>query len=302
MDLSVKLGSLVLKNPVMPASGTFGWGEEMEPYCDISKLGAVVPKSITVGPLEGNSPARTVETACGMLNAIGLQNPGVDAFLRNNLPKLAGYGIPVIVSISGFSISEYGQVAGLLEGKEGIFALEVNISCPNVEQGGIVFGMKPATVKQVVEEVKKNTSLPIIPKLSPSAAAIGEIARAAEDAGADALTVANTIKGMAVDWRTKKPFLANITGGLSGPAIKPHALYLVNEVSHAVSIPVIGCGGIMSADDVLEYIICGATAVQVGTANFANPGICSRLPGELEKLLAAEGVEKLSDLIGAFEG
>jgi dihydroorotate dehydrogenase (NAD+) catalytic subunit len=284
----------------MPASGTFGWGEEMEPYVDISKLGAVLPKSITVGPREGNPPPRTAETPCGMINSIGLQNPGVDAFVKNHLPKLRSYGVPVIVSIAGFSVDEYVQLADILDGADGVSAIEVNISCPNVKEGGIAFGTKPEMVSQVVGEVRKSTRLPVIPKLSPNVENIAPIARAAEGAGADALTVANTLKAMAVDWKTRKPLIANVVGGLSGPAIKPHALYLVREVSKAVKIPVIGSGGIMTASDVLEFIVCGATAVQIGTANFVDPTTCARLPAELDKLLTEAGIDKLSDLMGTL--
>ena len=300
-DLSVKLGPLGLKNPVMPASGTFGWGEEMEPYVDISKLGAVVPKSVTVGPREGNPPPRTAETPCGMINSIGLQNPGVDAFLKNHLPKLRSYGVPVIVSIAGFAVDEYVQLARILDGADGVAAIEVNISCPNVKGGGIEFGTKPELVSQVVGAVKKATKLPVIPKLSPNVENIAPIARAAEDSGADALTVTNTLKAMAVDWKARKPLLANVAGGLSGPAIKPHALYLVREAGRAVKIPVIASGGIMSATDVLEFIVCGATAVQIGTANFVDPSTCGRLPDELDKLLSDAGIEKLTDLIGTIQ-
>lgn len=299
-DLSVKLGSLELKNPVMPASGTFGWGEEMEPYADISKLGAVLPKSVTIAPREGNPPPRTAETPCGMINSIGLQNPGIDAFLKNHLPKLRSYGVPVIISIAGFAVDEYVQLARVLDGADGVAAIEVNISCPNVSGGGIEFGTKPESVSKVVGAVKKTTKLPVIPKLSPNVENIAPIARAAEDSGADALTVANTLKAVAVDWKARKPLLANIVGGLSGPAIKPHALYLVNEVGRAVKIPVIASGGIMSASDVLEFIVCGATAVQIGTANFVDSSTCGRLPGELDELLTEAGIEKLADLIGTL--
>jgi dihydroorotate dehydrogenase (NAD+) catalytic subunit len=300
-DLSVNIGPLGLKNPIMPASGTFGWGEEMEPYVDISKLGAVVPKSITVEPKEGNPPPRTAETPCGMLNAIGLQNPGVKAFLKKHMPRLRSYGVPVVVSIAGFSIDEYRQLAETLEQTEGVAAVEVNISCPNVAEGGIAFGTKPEMVSRVVGEVRNGTRLPVIPKLTPNVENIAPIARAAEEAGANALTVANTLKAMAIDWKTRKPLLANVTGGLSGPAIKPHALYLVHEVSKAVKIPIIASGGIMSATDVLEFIICGATAVQIGTANFVDPTTCGRLPEELDKLLTEAGIERLSDLIGSLQ-
>ncbi len=301
-DLSVNIGPLKLKNPIMPASGTFGWGEEMEPFCDISKLGAVVPKSVTVGPREGNPPPRTAETPCGMVNAIGLQNPGIDAFLKKHMPKLRSYGVPVIVSIAGFAIDEYRQLAELLDGVEGVSAIEVNISCPNVEGGGVEFGTKAESVTVVIEKVKEATKLPVIPKLSPNVQNIDAIARAAEAAGADALTVANTLKALAVDWKTRRPLLGNVTGGLSGPAIKPHALYLVCEVSKAVKIPVIASGGVMSASDVLEFIVCGATAVQVGTATFVDPATCSRLPDEIDKLLTKNGIDKLSDLIGTLQG
>jgi dihydroorotate dehydrogenase (NAD+) catalytic subunit len=300
-DLSVNIGPLKLQNPIMPASGTFGWGEEMEPYVDISKLGAVLPKSITREPREGNPPPRTAETPCGMINSIGLQNPGVDAFLKDYMPRLRSYGVPIIVSIAGFSVEEYAQLAEKLDSVEGISAIEVNISCPNVEEGGIAFGTKPDMVSQVVGEVTEATNLPVIPKLSPNVENISAIATAAEKAGAKALTVANTLKGMAIDWKTRKPLIANVVGGLSGPAIKPHALYLVREVRKAVNIPVIASGGIMTASDVLEFIVCGATAIQIGTANLVDPSTCGRLPAELDKLLTDAGIEKLADLVGTLE-
>lgn len=300
-DLSVKLGSLKLENPIMPASGTFGWGEEFEPYVNFAKLGAIVPKSITLEPREGNPPPRTAETPCGMINSIGLQNPGLDKFLSDHMPRLRSHDVPVIVSIAGFSVDEYVKLAKTLDGADGVAAIEVNISCPNVEAGGIAFGTKPESVSQVTGEVRKATKLPVIVKLSPNVENVAPIAQAAEDAGADALTVANTLKAIAVDWQTRKPLLANVTGGLSGPAIKPHALYLTREVSKSVKIPVIGCGGIMSASDVLEFVVCGATAVQVGTANLVDPGICARLPGELDKLLTDAGIEKLSEIIGTLQ-
>ncbi len=300
-DLSVKLGQLELANPVMPASGTFGWGEEFEPYVDISRLGAIVPKSVTLEPREGNPPPRTAETPCGMLNSIGLQNPGLKTFLDKHMPRLRSYGVPVIVSIAGFAVDEYAQLARAFDSVEGVAAIEVNISCPNVDAGGIAFGTDPELVSQVLAGVRKATKLTVIAKLTPNVQNIAPAARAAEDSGADALTVANTLMAMAVDWRTRRPLLANVVGGLSGPALKPHALYLVREVSRAVDIPVIASGGIMSASDVLEFIVCGATAVQVGTANLVDPGTCGRLPQELEKLLDEAGIPHVRDMVGTLQ-
>ena len=300
-DLSVKLGPLELKNPIMPASGTFGWGEEFEPYVDLSKLGAIVPKSITLEPVEGNPPPRTAETPCGMINSIGLQNPGLKVFLQKHMPKLGSYSVPVIVSIAGFAVDEYAKLAGELDAVEGVAALEVNISCPNVKAGGIAFGTDPALVSQVLAGVRKVTKLPVIAKLTPNVQDIKPIAKVAADSGADALTVANTLKATAVDWRTRKPRLANVVGGLSGPAVKPHALYLVREVFNAVSIPVIASGGIMSAGDVLEFVVCGATAVQIGTANFVDPGTCGRLPLELDALLDETGIASITGLVGTLQ-
>ncbi len=300
-DLSVNLGPLKLKNPIMPASGTFGWGEELEPYADISKLGAVVPKSITLEPREGNPPPRTAETPCGMLNSIGLQNPGVDAFIKKHLPKLRSYGVPVIVSVAGSSVADYVELAKILGKTDGVSALELNVSCPNVTSGGIEFGTDPGTLSGLLKKVRKETKLPLIAKLTPNVNDIAPAAKAAADSGADALTVANTLMGMAIDWQARKPLLANVTGGLSGPAIKPHALYLLREVGKAVDIPLIASGGIMSASDVLEFVVCGASAVQVGTATFVDPSTCARLPEELDHILTTASILKLADLTGTLE-
>ena len=300
-DLSVKLSTIDLRNPVMPASGTFGWARELEPYVDVASLGALVTKSITLSPMDGNPPPRTAETPCGLVNSIGLQNPGIEFFLEEHLPRMRAYGVPLVVSIAGFSVEEYVQLAARLDRAEGVSAMELNVSCPNVKGGGFVFGRSPETLSALVAAVRRATRLPLAVKLSPNVQDIGILARTAERYGADALTVANTLRAAAVNWRTRRPLLSTVTGGLSGPAVKPHALYLVREARKAVSIPIIGCGGIASADDVLEFIVCGASAVQVGAASLVDPGLCGRLPAEIDSLLAAAGIMRLRDLVGSLE-
>jgi dihydroorotate dehydrogenase (NAD+) catalytic subunit len=264
-DLTVHIGGLTLKNPVMTASGTFGYAREFAPFMDLSRLGAIIVKGISLAPKPGNPPPRIVETACGMLNSIGLENVGVERFIAEKIPYLQGLDTPVIVNILGDSIEEYGEIARRLSGVTGVAALEVNISCPNVKQGGVAFGADPVAAARVTAMVKKNCALPVLVKLSPNVTDITAIARAVEDAGADAVSLINTLLGMAIDVGSRRPKLANIMGGLSGPAIKPIALRMVFQVSRAVKIPVIGIGGITTAEDALEFLIAGASAVQVGT-------------------------------------
>jgi len=299
VDLSVTLGRLRLPNPILVASGTFGYGKEMVDFVELRRLGGIVPKTITPLPRPGNVPWRTIETAAGLLNSIGLDNDGVDAFLRHQLPFLLGCGSPVIVSIAGADQREFVQVADRLEGVPGIAALELNISCPNVSHG-VDLGTDPEACRSVVAGVRGVTRVPVIAKLTPNVTSIAAVARGARDGGADALTVINTCQGMAVDWRRRKPLLGNVVGGLSGPAIKPIALRCVHQVRQAVDTPIIGVGGIMTIDDVMEFLVTGATAVQVGTASFAEPRSSTRLLDALPGALAEAGVTRVSDLVGSI--
>lgn len=300
-DLRVDIGGLVLENPVMTASGTFGYGREFAELVDLRRIGAVVVKGLSLQPSRGNPPPRIAETACGMLNAIGLENVGVAAFVRDKLPFLRTLSVPVIVNIYGKSVEEYAELAGRLDSVEGISAVEINISCPNVKAGGVAFGVDPEAAYTVVREVRLRTSRPLIVKLSPNVSDITKIAEKAVDAGADALSLINTITGMAVDVARRRPKLANVTGGLSGPAIKPVALRMVWQVVQAVKVPVIGIGGIMTAEDALEFLITGAAAVQVGTANFVNPGATMDILDGIEAYLEQHNIEKVTDLIGTLE-
>ncbi|MCF8081101.1 MAG: dihydroorotate dehydrogenase [Desulfobacterales bacterium] len=300
-DLRVDIGGLVLKNPVMTASGTFGYGREFAELVDLKRLGAVVVKGLSLQPSMGNPPPRIAETACGMLNAIGLENVGVDAFIREKLPFLETLSVPVIVNIYGKSVEEYAELAGRLDPVEGVSAVEVNISCPNVKAGGVAFGVDPEAAYTVVREVRLRTARPLIVKLSPNVSDVTKIAEKAVDAGADALSLINTITGMAVDVERRRPKLANVTGGLSGPAVKPVALRMVWEVVKTVNVPVIGIGGIMTAEDALEFLITGAAAVEVGTANFVNPGATMDILDGIEAYLVKHGIEKVTDLIGTLE-
>lgn len=287
-------GVLELKNPVMSASGTFGYGTEFMPYGDISKLGAIVVKGLSLKPRAGNPLPRVAETPCGMLNAVGLQNDGVEAFLEEKLPQLAGHNVPVIANIYATSAEEFGELANILSKEEKVAALEVNISCPNVKAGGVLFGQDPLMAQTIVQAVKKNAgNTPVIIKLSPNVTNIAEMAKAIETAGADMISCINTITGMAVDVRTRKPLLANIVGGLSGPAIKPVALRCVWQVAQAVQIPVIGIGGIRTAKDVLEFMLVGASAVQVGTANFTDPTTIFKIVQTLPDLCEELGIKNL---------
>lgn len=298
-DLSVNLGGLYMKNPVAVASGTFGYGFEYEDFIDISGIGGVIVKGTTLEPRHGNPPPRIAETTAGMLNAIGLENPGVDVFLNDYLPALRAKGVTVIANIAGNTIEEYARLAGRLEGHPGIAGVELNISCPNVKEGGLQFGTDPGMVKAVVEAIKAECSLPIMPKLSPNVTDIVAIARAAQAGGADCLSMINTLMGMAVDVKTRKPVLGNIFGGLSGPAIKPVALRMIYQVYREVDLPILGGGGIMNATDALEFILVGASAVSIGTGNFVNPRLADDIVTGLVAYMQENQIEKLSDLVGA---
>jgi dihydroorotate dehydrogenase (NAD+) catalytic subunit len=299
-DLAVTIAGLRMKNPVMTASGTFGYGREYQPFFDLNQLGALVTKGISLKPMAGNPPPRICETAGGMLNAIGLENVGVDAFIRDKLPFLSGLELPVIVNILGHSLKEYPEVARHLNGRPGIVALEINISCPNVARGGLAFGADPRLAAKVVSGVRKATTLPLITKLTPQVTDICLIARAVEEAGSDALSLINTLPAMAVDIRTRKSKLSRISGGLSGPAIKPVALRLVYQAAQAVKIPVIGLGGIRTAEDALEFLLVGARAVQIGTANFIRPTAGLEIIKGIRRFLAEQGISKIDDLIGTL--
>lgn len=299
VSLTVSLGRLHLPNPIMVASGTFGYGREMMGFLDLTRLGGIVPKTITPLPRQGNVPWRTVETAAGLLNSIGLDNDGVDSFLVHQLPFLVRCGAPVVVSIAGASLADFVTLAARLDGVPGIAALELNVSCPNVSHG-VDMGTDPRACRQVVEGVRAATSLPVLAKLTPNVTSIVEIARAARDGGADAVTLINTCQGMAVDWRRRRPMLGNVIGGLSGPAIKPIALRCVHQVRQAVDIPIIGVGGIMTLDDCMEFFVTGASAVQIGTANFAEPVASTRLLDGLPTALAELGASGMADVIGTI--
>jgi dihydroorotate dehydrogenase (NAD+) catalytic subunit len=299
-DLSVDIGGLRIDNPVIAASGTFGYGTELSPFFDPSLLGAIIVKGLSLRPIPGNPPPRIVETSCGMLNSIGLANIGIQAFIEEKLPSLSHIGTPIITNIYGHSIEEYGELARRIDEVDGISALEVNISCPNVDKGGMVFGTDPDTAAMVTERVVKNTTKPVIVKLTPNVTDITAIARAVESAGAQALSVTNTFLGMSVDVATRRSKLANLVGGLSGPAIKPMALYLVHQVVAAVRIPVIGLGGIMDHQDALEFLLVGARAIQVGTANFINPRAALEIVNGLRDFCEKENISNINHLIGAL--
>jgi dihydroorotate dehydrogenase (NAD+) catalytic subunit len=301
VDLSVELGPIKIKNPVITASGTFGYGMEFSSFVDLNMLGGIVVKGISIRPMDGNPPPRIVETPCGMLNAIGLANIGVESFLKDKLPVLREYNTCLIVNIYGHSIREYEEVAYRLKGVDGIDALEVNISCPNVEEGGMAFGVNPDTAHRVTDSVVRSVDKPVIVKLSPNVSDIGVIAKAVEDAGADAISLINTLTGMSIDIETRRPRLSNIWGGLSGPAIRPVALYMVYKVSKAVEIPIIGIGGIMNARDALEFMIAGANAVQVGTANFVDPSASIKIIEGLKDFCIRNGIKKISALTGTLK-
>lgn len=304
MDLSVQLApnnghGLLLSNPVIAASGTFGYGTEHAQVIDIQRLGAIICKGTTLNPRPGNPQPRLAETACGLLNSIGLDNIGVKAVIEDKAPIWAQWHVPVLVNIAGESIEEYAELARMLEGVAGISGIEVNISCPNVKAGGMEFGVSAEAAAAVTAAVKRGNSLPIIVKLSPNVTDIVEIARAVVNAGADALSLINTPKGMAIDISKRRPILGGISGGLSGPAIKPIAIYKVYQVAQEVAVPIIGCGGIASADDALEFIMAGASAVQVGTAILVNPRAPLDVLNGLERFMEREGIDGLGQLIGA---
>ena len=294
-DLSVSIGDLRLRGPVMAASGTFGYGTEV-PLVERRALGAIVSKGIFLRPRSGTPPPRIVETPSGMLNAIGLQGPGVDALIRDYAPRWAEWDFPVLVNINGESATEYGELAARLDGVPGVAGLEINISCPNVEQGGLYFGNDPVAAASVTDAVRRRTDLPVWVKLTPMVSDIGVIARAVESAGADALCAINTFVGMSIDLKAYRPRLSFRTGGLSGPAIRPLAVHLAHQAARAVRIPVIGIGGIMRAEDALEFLVAGCSAVQVGTATFVNPQAIAEVHDGLAAYLDAREIPSLADL------
>ncbi len=300
MNVSVTIGKLKLKNPVMTASGTFGYGEEYSEFIDINRLGAVVVKGLSLTPKEGNPPPRIIETPAGVLNAIGLQNIGIERFVQDKLPFLKRFRTPVIVNFFGDSIDEYAEAAKRLSAAEGVGGLEMNISCPNKQAGWCVFGTDPTVTFNVVRAVRRSTELTLIVKLSPNVTDIALMARVAEDAGADAVSLINTLSGLAIDVKTRRPKLANITGGLSGPAVKPVALRMVWEVYRAVKVPVIGMGGIMSSDDAVEFLLAGATAVAVGTANFINPRATIDILSGIEAYMRENGIADVKEMTGGM--
>jgi len=304
MDISVRIGKIKLKNPVMVASGTFGYAQEFEDIVDLKNIGAIITKSITLEPKEGNIPPRIWETTAGMLNSIGLANDGVDDFIKNKLPFLKKIGAPIIASIAGNSAADYGKLAKKLD-LPGISGVEINISCPNIKLSALssqpsakLFAQDAKATAAVVRQVRKNTKKTIITKLTPEVTDICEIAKAAEKAGSDAISVINTLKGMAVDIETQTPRLGNVTGGLSGPAIKPVALRIVWEVAKAIKIPVIGIGGIMTAEDAIEFLLCGASAVQIGTANFISPKAPTAAAEGIKNYLKKKNLSRLKDIVG----
>jgi dihydroorotate dehydrogenase (NAD+) catalytic subunit len=299
-NMRVSCAGLDLRNPVMTASGTFGYGEEFSEYVDLTKLGAYVTKGLSLRPRPGNPTPRIVETPGGMLNAIGLQNVGIEAFIEKKLPFIRTVDTPCIANFFGDTVDEYAEMAGRLDELPEIAALEMNISCPNVKHGGIVFGTDPASAAGIVAACRKATKKPLIVKLSPNVTDIVAMAKACADAGADSLSMINTLIGMAIDLGTRRPVLANFTGGLSGPAVKPIALRMVWAVSRAVKLPIIGIGGIMTATDAIEFILAGATAVQVGTASFITPGAAQQIAEGMEAWMLAQGETDIRNLIGAL--
>lgn len=297
-NLAVEIAGIPLKNPVMTASGTFGYGTEFTPFFDLDALGAIIVKTVTMYPRTGNPPPRVAETPAGMLNSIGLQNVGIDGFLREKLPFFRTLATPLIVNIAGKSVEEFADLAKRLSDAEGVTGIELNISCPNVA-GGLDFGTDPRLTYEVVRAVRQTTSLPVIPKLSPNVTDVTVIARAAAEAGADALSLINTVVAMVIDVWSRKPKLPGATGGLSGPAIRPIAVRMVWEVAQAVSIPLIGIGGIMSGEDAVQFLLAGASAVQVGTANFLDPLAPMKVLAGIEDYLNRQGVDDVTSLIGA---
>ena len=299
VDLRVHIGQLVLQNPICVASGTFGYAREMEKLVDLSRLGAILPKTVTALPRMGNTPWRTVETSAGLLNSIGLDNDGIDAFIDHHMPYLRTLDSSVIVSVAGRDPEEFVQMASRLDGEAGVAALELNISCPNVT-GGVDFGTSPESCEKLVADVRNSCSLPIIAKLTPNVTDISSIAIAAENGGADAISLINTLLGMAIDWRKRRPMLGNVVGGLSGPAIKPVALRCVFQAAQAVNIPIIGIGGIATIDDVMEFLVAGASAVQLGTANYYDPTVSMKILDALPGAILEAGGEQVSDVVGTL--
>lgn len=299
IDLSVQLGRLKLRNPILAASGTFGYAREMERLVDFSRLGGILPKTVTKEPRPGNTPWRTVETACGLLNSIGLDNDGIDAFIEHHLPYLRELPTAIIVSIAGRNHDEFVSMAAQLDGRPGVAAIELNMSCPNVAHG-VDFGADSGMCGRLVEACRKVIALPIIAKLTPNVTSIVPIAKAAADAGADAISLINTLLGMAIDWRKRRPLLGNVMGGLSGPAIKPIALRCVYQVAQAVKTPLIGIGGIATIDDVMEFLVAGATAVQVGTANYYDPTVTMKLVDALPAALQEARVSSVREVVGTL--
>ncbi len=300
LDLRVQLGRLSLKNPVLVASGTFGYAKELAGVIPLPELGGILPKTITQNPRPGNAPWRTVETSSGLLNAIGLDNDGIDYFLANHWPYLKATGATIIVSIAGKSLEDFVLLAERLKEAQGLEAVELNVSCPNVS-GGVDFGTDAKLCFEVVSEVRKVLDCAIITKLTPNVTRIVDIARAAKDAGTDAVTCINTVLGMAIDWRKRKPMLANVVGGLSGPAIKPIALRCVYQVASQVGVPVIGVGGIANIDDMMEFLVAGASAIQIGTANYYDPLVSLKLIRELPNALAAIGAASVREIVGTLK-
>src|SRR6267378_1903639 len=301
VDLRIDLAGIRLNNPVIAASGTFGYGEEFERFADLRRIGGICVKGTSARPIDGNLPPRLFPTASGMLNSIGLENVGVDAFIRDKMPFLRAAGCAVFVNVFGFNEDEYAEVVDKLNSCEGIAAYELNISCPNTKHGGMVFGQSPPLTEQLTKMMKARSRRPIIVKLSPNVTDIAELARAAEDGGADALTVANTFLGMAIDAETFRPRIHTITGGLSGAAIRPITLRMVYQCSRAVKVPVIGLGGIVKAEDAVEYFLAGASAVQVGTANFYDPKASLQVLQGIEKFLKEKGLTSIRDLVGRMK-
>lgn len=300
MDLSVQIGSLKLKNPVIAASGTFGFGREHAGYIDLNKLGGISVKGLTLKPRQGNKPPRVAETPSGMLNSVGLQNPGVEAFIKNEVPFLRKYSIAIIVNIAGNTLEEYCEMARILSDAD-IDAIELNVSCPNVKAGGVAFGNTAHGIFEITSQVRKYCRKPLIVKLTPNVTNIAQIAAAAEEAGADAVSLINTLLGMVIDIETKRPVLANNTGGLSGPAIKPVAVRMVYETAQAVKVPVIGMGGISNGNDAVEFLLAGAAAVMVGTAGLIYPDACIKVCDGIEDYMKRHNLSGLNEITGKIE-
>ncbi|WP_010272844.1 dihydroorotate dehydrogenase [Paenibacillus senegalensis] len=296
LDMEVRIGSLTLSNPIMPASGAFG--EDMDTIVDFNRLGAVVPKSITKHPRKGNATPRVCETSAGMINSIGIQSKGIDYYLQHTIPYYRQYDVPLIASISADSVEEFAEMAAVIGSRAGVSGLELNISCPNLKGNGQAFGLDPEITCQLVGQVKQATSQPIIVKLSPNVTSIQEIALAAEQGGADALNVANTVLAMAIDVHTRRPKIGNVMGGLSGPAVKPIIVRMIYQVSQVTKLPIIGCGGVMNGEDVIEMMLAGATAVQVGTASFIKPTALTDILDEIQAYMRQYGITSVRDLIG----